>query len=362
MIKQEIMKIMDTIAYGFPDKEGANILEENPEKYDAEFKEFYYLQTPEELMQSKCGVCFCQVELERKLFRDQDISVKTYFICTYDGDNLPSHTFLTYQEKEKYYWFEHSWGDYRGIHEYSSLKELLLDVRKKFINSHEVSKDAYTFVYQYEAPSKHLSCDAFYGFMETQKLMKLNEPLYFYHVIDKEADMKKGILSLQYMYDHKLYALFDKSTEKYLERIVGSWDIPKYKGLPPNSLSREEVLDALVHFRGNYGTRYLYFFRYPLYPELGRKIKDLLEVKDIYRINIQDEEVQKHIVDIFYGYEESNSDNKILTKEYYEQVSKNEYFSKYDDSLSMNFSKLNHIAIAFLYDFCPIQFLEKVEN
>ncbi len=360
MIEQEIMQIMDTIAYGFPDKKGANILEENPEKYEDAFRDFYYLQTPEELLQSKCGVCFCQVELERKLFLEKELQVKTYFICTYDKENLPSHTFLTYESHGKFYWFEHSWGEYRGIHEYDTLKELLLDVKKKFINSHEASRDAYTFVYEYQKPPFHINCDGFYAYMETQKLMKLNEPLYFYHIIDKTADMKKGILSLQYMYDHKLYRLFDESTEKYLERIVGAWNIPKYKGLPTNSLSREEVLDALVRFRGDYGTRYLYFFRYPLYKELGRKIKDLLEVKDIYRINIQDEEVQKQIVDIFYGYEENDSDNKELTKEYYEQVSREEYFSKYDDSLAMNFSKLNHIAVAFLNDFCPIEFLEKV--
>ena len=47
-------------------------------------------------------------------------------------------------------------------------------------------------------------------------------------------------------------------------------------------------------------------------------------------------------------------------KKYYEEVSCKEYFSMYDDSLGMNFSTINHIAIVFKDDYCPIEFLEKV--
>jgi len=57
----------------------------------------------------------------------------------------------------------------------------------------------------------------------------------------------------------------------------------------------------------------------------------------------------------------SNSENKVLNKEYYEKVTQKEYFSKYDDSLEMNFSRLNHIGISFINDKCPIEYLEKVD-
>lgn len=362
MIETEIMQIMDNIEYGFPDELGRNLLEMNPQKYEEEFYEFYYLQTPKELLKSKCGTCWEQVELERNLFEEKRLQVKTYFICTYDKENLPSHTFLTYEKNEKHYWFEHSWGIYKGIHEYESELELLLDIKKKFLKSHNANKEAYTFVYEYQRPSYHLSCDRMYAYMETQKLIKLNAPLYFYHVVNKTADIKKGLLSLQYMYDHQLFSLFDKNTEKYKKRIVKGWNLKKYKGRDEESLTREEVLDALKTFRGEHGASYIYFFRYPLYKELGSKIESLLKVKDIYRININDESVQKKIKDIFYGYEGSNSDNKLLDKTYYENVTKEEYFKEYDDTLEMNFSKLNHIAISFYNDYCPYEFLEKVEE
>lgn len=56
----------------------------------------------------------------------------------------------------------------------------------------------------------------------------------------------------------------------------------------------------------------------------------------------------------------SNSDNKKLTKKYYEKVTKEEYFSQYDDKVEMNFSKLNHIGISFKNGNCPLKFLEKI--
>lgn len=122
MIEEKIMQIMDDIEYGFLDECGNNIIDYDPKKWDEEFYEFYYLLSPEELLDKKCGVCWDQVELERKIFEENHICVQTYFICTYDGDNLPSHTFLTYEKDNSFYWFEHSWGIYKGIHKYNTKK------------------------------------------------------------------------------------------------------------------------------------------------------------------------------------------------------------------------------------------------
>lgn len=363
MIKQkinDIMRIMNSIEYGFKDENGKNIFNANPKKWNDEFYKFYYLQTPEELLKSKCGVCWDQVELERKLFQENNIQVKTYFIYIVDNDTLPSHTFLTYENNHKHYWFEHSWEPHQGIHEYESELELLLDVKEVFKNENkDVSENSSLYIYEYQKPVKHITCNEFYKYMETQKLIKTNQPLYFYHLVDKDADMTNGIISLQYMYDHKMFKLFDKNILKYKDRILNSWNIEKYKG--KSSLTREEYIDALNIFRGKYGSNYIYFFRYPPYKKLGNKISELSKYKDIYRININDEKIQKSISDIFYGFDMSNSNNKVLDKKYYETISKKEYFSKYNDTLSMNFSTLNHIAISFEDGFCPLKFLEKVE-
>ena len=355
----EIMNIMNTIEYGFKDENGKNIINTNPQKWDDEFYKFYYLQTPEELLKSKCGVCWDQVELERKLFYDNNIEVKTYFIYIVDNDMLPSHTFLTYENNNKHYWFEHSWGIYKGIHEYESELELLLDIKKIFKKEHNyVSENFFLYIYEYEKPKEHITCDEFYEYIETQKLIKTNKPLYFYHLVNKDSDMSNGLLSLQYMYDNKLFDLLDKNVSKYKDRILNDWNIEKYKG--KKDLTREEYIDALKIFRGKHGSNYIYFFKYAPYKKLGNKINELSKYKDIYRININDEKVQKSISDIFYGFEMSNSDNKLLNKSYYENISREEYFSKYDDNITMNFSKLNHVSISFKQGNCPLEFLEKI--
>ena len=75
----KIMSIMDNIEYGFKDELGNNIKDTNPQKWEKDFfNTIYYLQTPEELLKSKCGVCWDQVELERKLFQENNIKFKTY--------------------------------------------------------------------------------------------------------------------------------------------------------------------------------------------------------------------------------------------------------------------------------------------
>lgn len=187
----------------------------------------------------------------------------------------------------------------------------------------------------------------------------INEkPLYFYHLVDKKADLSKGLLSLQYMYDHHMDDLFNKYAEKYHKRITSSWQIEKYQG--KKSLTKKEYLDALNIFHGKYGSSYIYFFRFAPYKELGPHMAQILETKDIYRIDINKIEVQKHIKHIFYGYEKSHSDNKILTKSYYENITFSKYFEDYDDSSQMLFAPLNHIAIAFKDDYCPISLLEKL--
>lgn len=71
-----IMRIMESIEYGYRDKKGNNILLTDPNRWSKEFDQFYELLAPEELLKTKCGVCWDQVELERKLFQDNHIFVR----------------------------------------------------------------------------------------------------------------------------------------------------------------------------------------------------------------------------------------------------------------------------------------------
>lgn len=160
----EVMDLMENIEYGWMDKQGSkhNIVDES-------YSENYILQSPKEIIKNKVGVCWDQVELERYYFKGNDWNIKTYFIVHYDNDKCPTHTFLTFEKDNKYYWFEHSWEIFKGIHEYTALKDLLIDVRDKFIK-HELN-DNYTkenlCIYDYIKPKYHLSVLEFYKHCES---------------------------------------------------------------------------------------------------------------------------------------------------------------------------------------------------
>lgn len=145
---KNIQKIMSFIEYGYPDKNGKNMMHTNPKLFnnDEEFDKIWKLLPPQKLMQCKCGICYDQVELERYLFTKYHFDdIETWFL-SYSNKNFkmdiskPTHTFLTYKKDNKYYWFENAWGSHKGNHEYKTLDELLNDVHTKFMKENGKGK------------------------------------------------------------------------------------------------------------------------------------------------------------------------------------------------------------------------------
>ncbi len=165
----EIMELMKNIEYGFVDKE------RNKYKVvDDKYQNNYILQSPNEVIKNKIGLCLDQVELERYYFKSSDLNIKTYFIV-YDDNMYKAHTFLTFEKNNKYYWFEHSWGKFMGIHEYISLKELLLDIKLKFIRyelDNNYNKEKFT-LYEYKRPKYHVSLKEFCNHCSSGKLIDI---------------------------------------------------------------------------------------------------------------------------------------------------------------------------------------------
>lgn len=163
---QIILNKLDDIKYGFVDN-NKNIYPDDLKDWDKNFSKLYHLQSPDELINNKYGVCWDQVELERFYLSQQNIESKSYFIIAYDNKQEPTHTFIVVK-KEKYYWLEHSWQSYRGIHEYNSLYDLLLDVRKKFKKSIEKQNvENYELaIYEYTKPKYNLNCIEFMNHCE----------------------------------------------------------------------------------------------------------------------------------------------------------------------------------------------------
>lgn len=180
--------------------------------------------------------------------------------------------------------------------------------------------------------------------------------MYFYHLAPK--GMNGDLYSLQYLYDHKKYDLFDKYTDKYRFRIANDW---RYYNKNPEDLTREEILSSLKKFRKEDSLDDIYFFKFPPYSNMGPHMDSILANKDIYAIDIEDPKVKAIIKDIYWGTDGSHSDSTVLDRQYYENISSDEYFSKYDDKAKMNFASLNHISIKFKDGYCPIRLLKKVK-
>lgn len=164
----------------------------------------------------------------------------------------------------------------------------------------------------------------------------------WYHLIPKNANISKGIMSPYYMYHHGMKKLAKEATDKYRERMCNGWNI--YPGRDPDSLTLEEVLEGLEKFRGKDGSKYIYLFRYAPYKELGINMAEVLKYKDVLEVDLSK---LSDIVYIDYGYVNSNSDENRIDPEYYVNVTRDEYFSNYDDNTSgLLFAPINHVSIA----------------
>lgn len=159
-----LMNKMNEIHYGYV-IDGVNIYPdlENDKEMNKDFPKLYHLESPDELIKNKYGVCWDQVELERYYLDKYNIECNSYFIVEYDDKFYPTHTFIVVSDNAKFYWFEHSWYPNRGIHEYDSLNELLKDVKLKFSKDKNIDD---IVIYKYEKPEYGISSNEFFKHCE----------------------------------------------------------------------------------------------------------------------------------------------------------------------------------------------------
>jgi hypothetical protein len=185
----------------------------------------------------------------------------------------------------------------------------------------------------------------------------MKKHFYFFHLIDRDIQLdENGLVSPQYMYDSGNFQGFDKSMKKYFDRITGGWGI--YPG--KKSLTKEEFTIAIKKFRDSESAlSWIYFFRFPPYLTLGKSMKKSISHKRVMRIDLLDLEKKKIIKEIDWGRWMSHSDNKPLSREFYGNLTPEEYFSVFDDNHTPLFATLNHISICPIKGYIPKDFLEE---
>lgn len=130
---QELLNFMsNNIKYGFVGKNGKKYTNQDSEDWN-DWYEQCLVQTGDQVLNTKVGTCWDQVELERLWFENHNYEIKTIFIwfeINYEND-YPTHTFLLYKKNNKWYWFENSFESCRGIHEFNTIEEAVEYVKTK---------------------------------------------------------------------------------------------------------------------------------------------------------------------------------------------------------------------------------------
>jgi hypothetical protein len=156
--------------YGFiSSKDGSTVnVEGNADENNKKFATEYILQTPDELLESKHGVCWDYAELERIWFKSHwNEDFKVYYIISYETKAQPTHSFLIFEHDKKTYWFEYSWDKYRGIHQYDSTNDALNNIKSKFMKYSELKNENQCCIFILKkAPKKHMTCIEYMGWAE----------------------------------------------------------------------------------------------------------------------------------------------------------------------------------------------------
>ena len=158
---EQLLKYMDeNIKYGFVDDNGKEYGPWDNQEFQESCQTKWHLSSPERLIQSGYGHCWDQVELERDWFKIHNYNFKTFYIWfefPYEN-SYSTHTYLVYENYGKYYYFEHSDFNNRGIYEFLSYedaisyqKEKHIEQNKKrnFINEKIIN---HLHVYEYDKP------------------------------------------------------------------------------------------------------------------------------------------------------------------------------------------------------------------
>lgn len=151
---------------------------EKEDLFEYACKNHYGLSSPKKLLEHGYGHCWDQVELERDWFKKHGYEFKTFYIMfLLDYDNsYATHTYLVYKKDNKYYYFENSDFNNRGIHEFNSYEEAVKYQREKHIEynksignkiDEEILKSLK--IYEYENPKYGLNMKEFIDYVLSSK-------------------------------------------------------------------------------------------------------------------------------------------------------------------------------------------------
>lgn len=166
-----LMFMKENFLYGYIDKNGKKHYPEDKD-FNLYWYDNYSLSSFDDVINNKIGNCWDLVEFERKWFLDNGYEVNTFYemvVLDYNN-NYPTHSFLTYKDNNKYYWFEYADLANIGIHEFNSEKELI---------DYQITKYISFLKNEFNIKEKELSKIRLYNFLKTTEKLSAREYIDF---------------------------------------------------------------------------------------------------------------------------------------------------------------------------------------
>lgn len=152
------------IEYGWVDNNGVK-------QYGFDtFYNNYRLQSPQDVLKSKIGICWDQVFFQKFILNQMNINNKIFYIERNNKEN-DTHTFLMFTRNKKDYWFENSFEILRGTHGPYNNTQQPVDIIIKAMRKHG-NDDGYALYEIKDTPRFDIGCQEFMDFAKEGKLIK----------------------------------------------------------------------------------------------------------------------------------------------------------------------------------------------
>ena len=166
MSPKDLLEYMDkNFSYGYLDKNNNIHRYDDPDFDDNEkWYNTYVLESYDDIEKNHIGNCYDMVEYEREWFIKNGYETETYYeIVNLPYDNpYPTHSFLVFKYNDKYYHFEYSDFNNRGIHEYDDINSLLEAQFKTYLDlleENNITEEEKTHIVltKFSKPKEHIS-------------------------------------------------------------------------------------------------------------------------------------------------------------------------------------------------------------
>lgn len=133
---EQLLQKLKVFTYGWISPVSKKVyLTDDQDPDESIFMKEYRFPNTAKLLSTKTAICWDMTELARKWFKGHNFKFIACYLEFKDKGST-THTFIIYQEDDKYCWFEPSYQSYIAIHKYDSYKETIDAVIKSMnINS-----------------------------------------------------------------------------------------------------------------------------------------------------------------------------------------------------------------------------------